>query len=130
MATLSFDGETHDEIVQKIRRWLASVDGQDVGPTSIADLGNQSAELTKQALQVVAKSAPGPIAESDLVDALTTMGYKATEATREAALSGLDAVSTATGGSVVNNIADAGAKAMWQMNTSIAKQLLKSMIND
>ena len=27
MASLSFEGETHGEIVQKVRRWLASQDG-------------------------------------------------------------------------------------------------------
>lgn len=126
MATLSFDGETHDEIVQKIRRWLASVDGEAAGPLGMADVVNQSAELTKQALQVIAKSAPGPVAESDLVKALSTMGYKATDATRDAALSGLDAVETATGGSVVTKLVEEGAKAMWQMNSAFAKQFLRN----
>ena len=27
MPTLMFEGETHDEIVRKVRRWLASIDG-------------------------------------------------------------------------------------------------------
>jgi hypothetical protein len=29
MASLSFEGETHDEIVRKVRRWLASLDGDE-----------------------------------------------------------------------------------------------------
>ena len=29
MPTLSFEAESHDELVRKVRRWLASVDGED-----------------------------------------------------------------------------------------------------
>ena len=76
MPTLSFSGETHDEIVQKVRRWLASVDGDMAGAMGAADVINQSAELTKDALRVVAQSAPGGIGESELIKALTTMGYR------------------------------------------------------
>ena len=130
MATLSFDGETNDEIVQKVRRWLASHDGEDAAAPGLTDVVNQSAELTKDALSVIAQSAPGPIAESEVVKALTTMGYKATEATRQATLSSLDSLETATGGSVVQNIAEQGTKAMWKMNSTIAKQLLKNLGKD
>ena len=63
MPTLSFDGETHDEIVQKVRRWLASIDGDPLARVGVVDVVNQSAELTKDALQVVAQSAPGGIGE-------------------------------------------------------------------
>ncbi len=130
MAELSFTGETHDEIVQKVRRWLASVDGDMAGSMGVADVVNQSAELSKDALRVVAQSAPGSIGESELVKALTTMGYKATDQTRDAALGALDAVETATGGSVVRKVAAEGSKAVFQMNTAIAKGLLKAVVKD
>ena len=130
MPTLSFEGETHDEIVQKVRRWLASVDGNLAGAMGAADVINQSAELTKDVLRVVAQSAPGSIGESELIKALTTMGYKATDQTREAALNALDAVETATGGSVVRKAATSGTKAVFEMNTTIAKQLLKAVVKD
>lgn len=130
MPSLSFDGETHDEIVQKVRRWLASVDGEMAGTMGIADVVNQSAELTKDALRVVAQSAPGGIGESDLMKALTTMGYKATDQTRATTLSALDAVETATGGSVVRKVAEGGTKAVFEMNSAIAKQLLKAVVRD
>ena len=130
MPSLSFDGETHDEIVQKVRRWLASVDGDLAGAMGAADVINQSANLTKDVLRVVAQSAPGGIGESDLVKALITMGYKATDQTREAALSALDAVETATGGSVVQKAATSGTKAVFKMNSAIAKQMLKSLTKD
>jgi len=130
MPALSFDGETHDEIVQKVRRWLASVDGDIAGAMGAADVINQSAELTKDALRVVAQSAPGGIGESDLIKALTTMGYKATDQTRESALGALDAMETATGGSVVRKAATTGTKAVFEMNSAIAKQLLKGFMKD
>ncbi len=130
MASLAFDGETHDEIVQKVRRWLASVDGVDHADPTIVDVVNQSAELTKDALGVIAKSAPAAVAQSDLFKALTTMGYRATEATRTATLSSLDAVETATGGSVVKKITESGSQALFQMNAQVAKAMLKSLVKE
>lgn len=127
MASLSFEGETHQELVQKVRRWLASVDGTTTGDPSFSEIVNESAELTKDALRVVASSAPGPIAQSDLMKALTQMGYKATDATRGATLSGLDALETATGGSVVRKVTEAGTQAFYEMNAQIAKQVLRSL---
>jgi hypothetical protein len=125
MATLSFEGETHQELTQKVRRWLASVDGKTEGDPSLTDVVNESAELTKDALRVLASS--GPMAQSDLMKALTQMGYKATDATRQAALSGLDALETATGGSVVRKVTEAGTQAIYEMNGQIAKQVLRSL---
>ncbi len=130
MAELSFQGETHDELVQKVRRWLASVDGVDSTPASANDIVTQSAELTKDALSVIAKSAPGPIAQSDLFKALTTMGYRATDATRDATLSSLDAVETATGGSVVRKVTESGSQALFEMNAQMAKAILKGLMKD
>ncbi len=127
MPSLSFDGETHDELVQKVRRWLASVDGVEGPNLDAVDLVNQSAELTKDALRVLAESAPGGVSDSDLAKALTTMGYKATDATREAALGSLDALATATGGSVVRKVTETGTRAMFEMNAAIAKQILKGL---
>ncbi len=130
MPTLSFDGETHDEIVQKVRRWLASVDGELAGNLGVVDVVNQTAELTKDALRVIAQGAPGGIGESDLMKGLTTLGYKVTDQTRETAINALDAMETATGGSVVKKVTAAGTKAVFEMNSAIAKQLLKSVMKD
>lgn len=123
MPTVSFEGETHDEIVQKVRVWLESTeDGK-----GVEGVIKQQAELTKDALRIIAKSAPGPIAESDVVKSLTKMGYKATDATRDGALDALRTLESATGGSMVKNVADKGSKAMFKMNSSIAKQFLKAV---
>ncbi|HEX9995096.1 MAG TPA: hypothetical protein VGB14_19385 [Acidimicrobiales bacterium] len=127
MPTLSFEGETHGEIVQKVRRWLASVDGEPAGRLSVVEAVEQGAELTKDALRIIASAAPAPIAESDVVKALTGMGYKATDATKEAIVDALAAIDEATGGSVVKAVRDARRSAVYEMNATMAKQILKAM---
>src|SRR3954453_18523860 len=101
MATLSFEGESHGEIVQKVRRWLASLEGQEEGDITVAEAITQGAELTKDALRIIAAAAPSPIADNEVVKALTGMGYKATDATKTAIIDGLDSVEELTGGDVV-----------------------------
>lgn len=127
MPSLSFEGETHGEIVQKVRRWLASIDGQEGEVLTASEAVAQGAELTKDALRVIAAAAPGPVAQSDVVKALTSMGYQATDATRDAMLAGLDALEQATDGGLVKKVGGAGSKAMYEMNAAIARQLLRTV---
>jgi len=127
MAQLTFEGETHGEIVQKVRRWLASLEGAEEGELSVVEAINQGAELTKDALRIIASAAPGPVAHSEIVKALTGMGYKATDATKQALIDGLDSVEELTGGSVVKAARDARKSAVYQMNSTVAKQLLKAL---
>lgn len=127
MATLSFEGETHAELVTKVRRWLASVDGEDAGVLSPQDALEQGAEITKDALRVIASAAPEPIAQSDVVKALTGMGYKATDATKEALSAGLDSFDELTGGSVVDRARKTSRSAMYQMNAAVARQILRAL---
>src|SRR3954454_24568929 len=127
MATLSFEGETHGEIVQKVRRWLASLEGQEEGDITVVDAINQGAELTKDALRIIASAAPSPIADHDIVKGLTGMGYKATDATKAAILDGLDSVEQLTGGDVVKRVQQTGRKAAFQMSSSVARQVLRTL---
>jgi hypothetical protein len=53
------------------------------------------------------------------------MGYKATDATKQALIDGLDSVEELTGGSVVKAARDARKSAVYEMNSTIAKQVLK-----
>ena len=110
MPELSFEGETHGELVVKVRRWLASVDGQDAANLTAVEAVNQGAELTKEALRIIATSAPEPIAQSDVVKGLTSMGYKVTDATKDAVVNSLDSIEEATGGGVVQQ----ATKARWR----------------
>ena len=127
MPSVTFEGETHGEIVVKVRRWLASVDGHEEGGLTAAEAVTQGAELTKDALRIIASAAPERVAQSDLVKGLTNMGYKATDATRSAVIAGLDSIEEMTGGGVVHQASDVGRRVVWQMNTSMAKQLLRSL---
>ncbi len=127
MATISFEGETHAELVVKVRRWLASVDGAEEGVLTPHDAIAQGAELTKEALRIIAAAAPEPVAQSEIVKALTNAGYKATDATRAALVEGLDSVEEATGGGVVKMARDASKSAVYEMNTAVARQILKSL---
>src|SRR5258708_1279223 len=91
MATLSVEGETQDEIVRKVRRWLASLDEEIEQSIGVVEAIERTSELTKDALTVVAQAAPRPIARTEVFKALTRMGYEATDSTKRAAVAGLDA---------------------------------------
>lgn len=127
MPTLSFEGETHGEIVVKVRRWLASLEGEDSASLSAVEAIEQGAELTKDALRIIASAAPAPIAQSDVIKGLTNMGYKATNATKVALVAGLDSLEEATGGSVVRQVSKAGRRVAYEMNATIARQVLKAL---
>ena len=127
MPSLTFEGETHGEILVKVRRWLASVEGTEAANISAVEALNQGAELTKEALRIIATSAPEPIAQSEVVKGLTNMGYKVTDATKDAVVSGLDSIEEATGGGVVRQATKAAGKVAYQMNATVARQLLRSL---
>lgn len=126
MPTLSFEGETHDELVRKVRRWLASADDRDahLGP---AEAVERASELTKDALGVVAAAAPGRIAERDVVKQLTKAGYDLTDTTTHAVLSGLNALSEVTGGGLLKRVEGARKSAVYEMNAAVARQILKAL---
>lgn len=127
VASLSFDGETHDEIVRKVRRWLASLDGEPEGALSPVEAVERASELTKDALSVIAKAAPAPVARSDVMKALTRMGYDATEVTKRAVINGLDALADATDTDVVRKLEGRRNSIVYEMNAAVAKQLLRSL---
>ena len=130
MASLTFEGETHGEIVQKVKRWLQSVErGEEVTKLTPAEAVERGAELTKDALQIIAAAAPKSVASNEVVKALTGMGYKATDQTKEAVISALDSIDEATGGSVLKRVEDASRSIVYEMNATIARQILKAMKN-
>jgi hypothetical protein len=124
--TLSFEGETHAEIVRKVRRWLASVEGQQEH-LDLPEAVERASELTKDALTVIAQAAPAPIARTEVVKSLTRMGYEATDSTKRAVIAGLDALSDATEGDVIRRIEKARNSVLYEMNAAVARQLLKSL---
>jgi hypothetical protein len=128
MATLSFEGETHDEIVRKVRRWLASLDGAEEH-IDVVEAVERASELTKDALTVVAQAAPGPIGRSEIVKALTRMGYETTDTTRRAVVAGLDALADASqsGDGVIKRVEKARNSVFYEMNAAVARQVLRAL---
>jgi hypothetical protein len=126
MPSLSFEGETHDELVRQVRRWLASVEGDDEHLNAVQAV-QKASEITKDALTVIASAAPGPIASSDILKGLTKMGYEATDGTKRAVTSGLNALAEVTGGGFLKRADRARKDAVYEMNASVARQMLKTL---
>ena len=126
MPSLSFEGETHDELVRKVRRWLASVEGADERLSAVEAV-EKASEITKDALSVIAAAAPGPIASSDILKGLRKMGYDATDSTKRAVTSGLNALADVTNGGLLKRADRARKDAVYEMNASVARQMLKTL---
>jgi hypothetical protein len=127
MATLSFEGETHAEIVAKVKRWLTSLEGEEELRTP-AEAISAAADLTKEALRLIASSAPAPVAQSEMVKGLTAMGYQVTDAASTAVIDALDAMSEVTGDRVLKRVRDMGTSAVFEMNKAVAQQILRGML--
>ena len=52
---------------------------------------------------------------------------RATDTTRSAVIAGLDSIEEMTGGSVVRQATETGRKVVWQMNSTVAKQILRAL---
>ena len=127
MPTLSFEGETHGELVVKVRRWLASLEGEEEGHLTPVEAIEQGAELTKEALRIIASAAPEPVAQSEVVKSLTGAGYKLTDSVKKGLIDGLDSVGEVTGGGVLKTARDARKSVVYEMNSQVARQILKAL---
>ena len=127
MASLTFEGETHGEIVQKVRRWLASLEGEEEGHLTPVEAIEQGAELTKEALRIIASAAPEPVAQSEVVKSLTGAGYKLTDSVKKGLIDGLDSMGEVTGGGVLKTARDARKSVVYEMNSQVARQILKAL---
>lgn len=127
MPKVIFEGDTQAEIVAQVKRWLQSTEAELDGSISVSQAIEQGAEVTKDALRIIAAAAPRPVAENEVVKALTDMGYKATDATKARLVSGLDQVEDLTGGSVLKTVSEKAGNAVYEMNVVIAKQILKNL---
>ena len=55
------------------------------------------------------------------------MGYKVTDMGRDGALAGLQGLASVGDGTVLKRASDAGAKVLYEMNSSVATRLLKTI---
>jgi hypothetical protein len=121
--TVTFEGATHADIVDQVKIWLATVEEPD--RLSASEAIEQGAGLYKDALRIIATAAPRPVAENEIVKSLTDMGYRATDVTKDRLLDGLARVEELSGGTLVKDVRDTGQKAVFQMNATLAKQILR-----
>lgn len=124
MPEIRFSADTHPELVRQVQVWLDSTEAE----RTVTDVVEVSADLTKDALRIIAGAAPAPIADSDIVKGLTGLGYRATDISRDTVLAGLDGLASVTDGRLVKRVGEEGAKAAYEMNTATARQLLKSLL--
>jgi hypothetical protein len=127
MAKVTFEGETHQEIVQQVKRWLNSQEVDSDGAITASQAIEQGAGLTKDALRLIATAAPKPVAQNDLVKGLTDLGYKATDASKDALIDGLGAVEELSGGSILRRVSRRAGEAAYEMNAGVAKGILRSV---
>jgi hypothetical protein len=123
--TVTFEGENHADIVRQAKEWLATTEGPE--HLTAAEAIEQGAGLYKDALRIIATAAPRPVAENEIVKSLTDMGYRATDVTKERLLDGLSRVEELSGGTLVREVRDTGQKAVFEMNATLAKQILRQL---
>jgi len=123
--TVTFEGDNHSDVVRQVKEWLATVEEPE--HLTAAEAIEQGAGLYKDALRIIATAAPKPVAENDIVKALTDMGYRATDVTKERLLEGLARVEDLSGGTLVKDVRDTGQKAVFQMNATLAKSILRQL---
>ncbi len=123
--TVTFEGATHADIVDQVKTWLVTVEEPD--RLSASEAIEQGAGLYKDALRIIAAAAPRPVAENEIVKSLTDMGYRATDVTKDRLIDGLARVEELSGGTLVKDVRDTGQKAVFQMNATLAKQILRQL---
>ena len=123
--TVTFEGATHADIVDQVKTWLATVEEPD--HLSASEAIEHGAGLYKDALRIIAAAAPRPVAENEMVKSLTDMGYRATDVTKDRLIDGLARVEELSGGTLVKDVRDTGQKAVFQMNATLAKQILRQL---
>lgn len=127
MPKVVFEGETHQEIVQQVKRWLASQEADAEGSLTASQAISQGAGLTKDALRLIASAAPKPIAQNDLVKGLTELGYKATDTSKDALIDGLSTVEQLSGGSILRRVSRSAGEAVYEMNAGVAQGILRGL---
>jgi len=127
MPKLVFEGATQQDLVTQVRAWLASLEADDEGLISMSQAIEQGAGLTKDAMRIIASAAPRPIAQNDVVKQLTAMGYKVTDASSKVLVDGLNGMDEITGGGVIRQVTDRSRRVAFQMNSAVAKQILKAL---
>ena len=130
MATVTFEAETLDELIRKMRAWVKSADEMAARPTDIATaMGKTTAattDLAKAAIELIAKAAPEPVSSSEIFKRLTALGYEVTETAQKTVTSTLDALSNSEDeGGLLDKVDKARDAALYEMSQAAARGVLR-----
>ena len=126
MATLSFEGDTEEELIARVRRWLRSTE-QPSDHTSPTEAVERLADLVKDGMTVIASAAPQPVAHTDVARGLTKMGYRLTDDTTQALQSGLNALAELSGDRLVTRVRRAGQAMAYEMQSALAHEVMRAV---
>ncbi len=130
MATVTFEAESLDELVRKMKAWIKSADEMANRPAGIAGVVEKTSEATsdlaKAAIELIAKAAPEPVSSSELFKRLTALGYEVTETAQKTVTSTLDALSnTEDEGGLMDRVDKARDAALYEMSQAVARGVLR-----
>ena len=130
MATVTFEAETLDELVRKMKAWIRSADEMANRSAGIASVVGRTSEATsdlaKAAIELIAKAAPEPVSSSELFKRLTALGYEVTETAQKTVTSTLDALSnTEDEGGLMDRVDKARDAALYEMSQAVARGVLR-----
>lgn len=130
MATVTFEAETLDELVRKMKAWIRSADEMATRSAGIASVVGRTSEATsdlaKAAIELIAKAAPEPVSSSELFKRLTALGYEVTETAQKTVTSTLDALSnTEDEGGLMDRVDKARDAALYEMSQAVARGVLR-----
>lgn len=130
MATVTFEAETPEELLRKMRTWVKSADRMSTKSNPLSDAVGKTTEATsdlaKAAIELIAKAAPEPVSSSDLFRVLTSLGYEVSDTAKKAVTATLDALSDSGGeDGLLDRVDKARDAALYEMSQAVARGVLK-----
>ena len=130
MATVSFEAETPEELLRKMRAWIRNADDMAKGHNNVAGAAEKTAEATgdlvKAAIGLIAKAAPEPVSSSELFKRLTSLGYEVTDSAKKTVTSTLDALGKENDeAGLLDKVDRARDAALYEMSQAVARGVIK-----
>ena len=132
MATVTFEAESLEELIKKMRAWIKSADSMSKPTTPLSDALEKTTEATsdlaRAAIALVAKAAPEPLSNTDIFRILTSLGFEVSDTAKRTVTSTLDALSGGDGqDGIMEKVDKARDAALYEMSQAVARGVLKIM---
>ncbi|CAG4932492.1 MULTISPECIES: hypothetical protein [Acidithrix] len=130
MASVTFEAETLEELVSKMKLWIHSADQMSKRSSDLSGAMGSATEVTselaKAAIELIARSAPEPVSSSEIFKRLTSLGFEVTETAKRTVTSTLDALSETEGDEgIMDKVDKARDAAIYEMSQAVARGVLK-----